>query len=147
MYMFSYSGGEPGSRSPIVKTIKTTKAAQPLGHYAQAIEHQGLIYVSMQLGVDALSPDAPPGDIESQTRNAMANVMEILGAAGSGANRIVRITLHLTDMANWDIVNRIFSDCLGDHRPARGVLQTGALHRGFGIAIDAIAAAGPGENA
>ncbi|MBL4787143.1 MAG: hypothetical protein JKY49_17175 [Cohaesibacteraceae bacterium] len=43
-------------------------------------------------------------------------------------------------------VNRIYSDCLGDHRPARGVLQSGALHRGFGIAIDAIAAAGAGDD-
>src|SRR6185503_20699960 len=67
-----------------MKTIKTPKAPPPAGHYSQAIVHDGIVYAAGQLGIDPAQPAAPPGTIEAQTEQTLANVGAVLEAAGSG---------------------------------------------------------------
>lgn len=120
-------------------TISTPNAPQPAGHYAQALEHDGLVYVSGQLPVAAASGEKRVGSIEQQTEQALRNVQAIVEAAGSDLNRVLKVTVYVSDIALWDRVNAVYARFFGDHRPARAVVPTRELHFGFQIEIDAVA--------
>ena len=121
-------------------TISTPSAPQPAGHYAQAIRHNGMVYVAGQLPIDPQTGDKQVGSIEQQTRQALTNLAEILKAAGSGLDRVVKTTVYISDISLWGRVNTVYADFFGDHRPARAVVPTRELHFGFQIEIEAIAA-------
>jgi reactive intermediate/imine deaminase len=114
----------------------------PRGHYAQAIVHQGVVYVSGQLPIDPRNPDLPPGDIRTQTRQVLDNLAAVLDAAGSGLSRLLQVTIYVTDLALWGEVNEVYAARLGSHRPARAVVPVAALHRGYQVELQAIAAVG-----
>lgn len=120
--------------------ISTEKAAKPLGHYSQATVHNGVIYVATQLGITPGKP-VVPGTIEEQTTAALTNVQEILRAAGSDLDKVLRVTIYLADIQLWDRVNAVYAEFFKQHKPARGVIPAGTFHRGFHVAFDVIAAA------
>lgn len=124
-----------------MKEILTPKAPMPAGHYSQAIVHKGMIYVSGQLPIDPGTGEKRIGTIEEQTSQALKNVAEILKAAGSDLDRVVKTTVYISDIDLWDRVNAVYSETFGEHRPARAVVPTRELHFGFQIEIEAIAAA------
>ncbi len=124
-----------------MKIIATEAAPTPLGHYSQAIAHGGLVFVSMQLPGSADRPVEPTAEIEEQAESVLRNVQEILRAANSDLSRSLSITIYLASVTDWARVNEIYKVMLGDHRPARGVVPTGTLHRGFKIGVMAVAAA------
>ena len=117
----------------------TPNAPQPAGHYAQAIVHNGLVFVSGQLPVDPQNGEKKTGSIEEQTEQALKNVRAILQAAGSGLDCVLKTTVYVSDIALWDRVNAVYARFFGDHRPARAVVPTGELHYGFQIEIEAVA--------
>jgi 2-iminobutanoate/2-iminopropanoate deaminase len=123
--------------------IFTENAAKPGGHYSQAVEHNGLIFVSGQLGVEAGDRvgDPLPGTVEEQVRICLKNIDEILKAAGSGINNVLKMTIYVTDGSLWPEVNRVYTEVLGDHKPARAIVPCKDLHYGFNVEIEAIAAA------
>ncbi|HUF27526.1 MAG TPA: Rid family detoxifying hydrolase [Gemmatimonadaceae bacterium] len=123
-----------------MQSIQTPNAPRPAGHYSQAIVHEGLVFVAGQLPIRAGERDAPPGTIEEQTEQALRNVGAILEAAGSGLDRVLQMTVYVTDMLLWSRVNAVYARVLGDHRPARAVVPVGELHHGYQIEIQAIAA-------
>jgi 2-iminobutanoate/2-iminopropanoate deaminase len=67
-------------------------------------------------------------------------VLAILEAAGSDWSRVLKMTVYVADINLWDAVNKVYSRMLGEHRPARAIIPTGALHHGFLIEVDAVAA-------
>lgn len=123
--------------------ISTPDAAAPLGHYAQAIAHNGLIFVSTQLpiapGSSSSDPALPAG---AQAELALRNVLAIVRAAGGSPASILRITIYLADIAAWAEVNAAYARVMESAKPARGVIQVAGLHNGVKVAIDAVAAAG-----
>lgn len=123
-----------------MKEITTANAPQPAGHYAQALEHDGLVYVSGQLPIDPTSGAKRIGSIEEQTEQALRNVQAIVEAAGSDLSRVLKVTVYVSDIALWDRVNAVYGKFFGEHRPARAVVPTRELHFGFQIEIDAVAA-------
>jgi 2-iminobutanoate/2-iminopropanoate deaminase len=123
-----------------MKPVHTSNAPQPAGHYTQAIVHGGLAFVSGQLPIDPAQPDRPPGSIEEQTEQALRNVGAILEAAGSGLDRVVQMTIYVSDVSLWGRVNETYARVLGHHRPARAVVPVKDLHYGYQIEIQAIAA-------
>jgi len=123
-----------------MRLVETDLAPQPGGHYSQAVVHNGTVYVAGQLPVDPADPKAPPGDAASQARQALANVRAILEAAGSGLDRVLQMTVYVSDIAHWGEVNRVYSEVMGSHRPARAVVPTRDLHYGYLVEIQAIAA-------
>jgi len=120
--------------------VSTTNAPAPAGHYAQAIVHDGLVYVSGQLPVDPATGEKRLGSIEEQARQALENVAAILEAAGSGPDHVLKTTVYVSDIALWGRVNAVYAAFFGGHRPARAVVPTRELHYGFQVEIEAVAA-------
>jgi 2-iminobutanoate/2-iminopropanoate deaminase len=102
--------------------------------------HNGLVYVSGQLPVDPQTGEKRVGTIEEQTSQALQNVAEILKAAGSDLDRVVKATVYISDISLWDRVNSVYAEFFGDHRPARAIVPTRDLHFGFQIEIEVVAA-------
>lgn len=125
----------------MVASIFTDKAAKPNGHYSQAIEHNGLIYVSGQLGIDPNAGEIVVGPIEEQATLALQNIENILKAAGSELSKIIKVNVYVADISLWEPINEVYSAFFNDHEPARIVIPCGTLHLGFQCAFDVIAAA------
>jgi 2-iminobutanoate/2-iminopropanoate deaminase len=123
-----------------LRAISTDQAPQPGGHYAQAIVHEGVIYVSGQLSIDPRTREKCLGSIEEQTKQALENVAAILQAAGSDVDHVLKTTVYIVDISLWDRVNAIYAEFFGHHRPARAVVPTKELHHGFLVEIEAVAA-------
>lgn len=123
-----------------IKTIHTTEAPTPAGHYSQAVVYNGLVFVAGQLAINPENPKAEPGNIEEQTEQALNNVKEILKAAGSDLNRVLKMTVYVSDINLWGQVNAVYARVMGEHRPARAVVPTRELHYGYLIEIEAVAA-------
>ena len=120
--------------------VNSPTATQPAGHYAQAIIHNDIVYVSGQLGFEPGSSDPVVGSVEQQVRNCLANLSAILNAAGSQLDHVIRTTVYVSDVALWPEVNAIYGSVFGDHKPARTIVPCNTLHHGFQVEIDAMAA-------
>ena len=123
-----------------IRYIQTPNAPPPAGHYSQATVHDGVVYVAGQLAIDPATGERKLGSIEEQTERTLRNVGAILEAAGSDFSRVLKMTVYVADMELWGAVNTVYERMLGAHRPARAIVPTKALHHGFLIEIDAIAA-------
>ncbi len=123
-----------------MKAVTTDSAPAARGHYSQAIVHGELVYVAGQLPIDPRSPDKRLTDFEAQARQVIGNVLAIVEAAGSSADRIVRTTVYIADVAHWPAFNAVYAELLGTHRPARTVVPVAQLHYGYLVEMDAIAA-------
>lgn len=122
-----------------MKTIQPENQPQPKGHYSPGIEHHGIIYVSGQLPMDLETRVPFTGSIEEQTELALRNVEAVLLAAGSRLNRVLQMTIYVSDMELWGRVNETYARVMGDHRPARAIVPVKELHFGTLIEIQAIA--------
>ena len=112
----------------------------PQGHYSPAVVHGGLVYVAGQLPADPGGRDMTKATIEEQVRRTLANIATILDASGSSLDRILRATVYITDVALWPRLNVAYAEVMGEHRPARTVVPVPALHYGYLVEIDVIAA-------
>ncbi len=121
--------------------ISTPGAPTPAGHYSQAVIHNGTVYVAGILPINPDDPAAPLGDIATQTRRVLTSLSNILEAAGSGLDQLLQVTVYVTDLDSWGQVNAVFTEMLGDHRPARAVVPVLPLKRDAGLEVMAIAAA------
>ena len=123
-----------------MRTIETPHAPRPAGHYSQGVVHGGLVFVAGQLPHDPESPGREAGDVEEQTERALRNVEAVLVAAGSGLDRLLSVTVYVTDVALWPRVNAAYARVLGSHRPARAVVPVKELHHGYLVEVQAVAA-------
>ncbi len=118
--------------------IKTNTAAQPLGHYEQAVEHNGTIYISGQLAITP-SGEILLGTIEEQTELALKNLIAVAEAAGSSKEQILKTTIFISDISLWAAANEVYATVFGSHKPARSAVPTRDLPKGLLIEIEAIA--------
>lgn len=125
-----------------MKIISTPDAPQPAGHYSQAVVYGGVVYVAGMLGIDPRAPEADPGDIARQTRQALANVSAVLEAAGSDLGCVVRMMIYVSGHGLWGEVNRVYAEVMGDHRPSRAIVPVQSFREPFLIEIVATAALG-----
>ena len=123
-----------------IKRIETTDAPIPAGHYSQGVVHNGLLFVSGQLSIDPATGEKKLGSIEEQTEQALKNVHSIIRGAGSDWDKVLKMTLYVSDISLWAQVNQVYIRVLGDNKPARAVIPVGPLHYGFLIEIEAVAA-------
>jgi len=124
-----------------MRTISTDKAPKAIGPYAQGIatKEGEMLFLSGQVGLDPASGALAEGGIEGQTRRVLANMEEVLLAAGMQKADVVKTTIFLTDLGDFQIVNAIYEEFFSGHRPARSTVQVAGLPRSALIEIEAIA--------
>lgn len=122
--------------------IKTDKAPRAIGAYSQAVMAEGvkLIFISGQLGMDPDSMEIVPGGVAAEARRAMDNLGEVIKAAGGSFGSIVKATIFLADINDFAAVNEVYAGYFPSEPPARAAFAVGALPKGAGVEIEAIAA-------
>ena len=128
-----------------MRYIATPAAPAARGHYSQALVHGGLVYVAGQLPIDPADAERPGSSsgmpsFDAQARQVLSNVRSILEAAGSDLAHILKATVYITDVAHWPRFDAIYAQSLGGHKPARTVVPVSALHYGYLVEMDVIAA-------
>ena len=123
-----------------MKLVSTAGAPAARGHYSQAVVHGGVVYVAGQLPIVPSAPETKLAAFEEQARQVIDNVIAILEAAGSGAGLVLKSTVYIADVAHWPAFNAIYAEKFGTHKPARTVVPVAALHYGYLVEMDAIAA-------
>ena len=125
------------------RVIRTDKAPAPFqgAPYSQAIAHGGLVFVSGQVGVDP-GGNRVEGGIAEQTEQVMKNLSAILEAAGTSLQNVVKATIFLADLGDFQAMNEVYARHMGDEPPARATFQVAALPAGAVVEIEMIAAAG-----
>jgi 2-iminobutanoate/2-iminopropanoate deaminase len=123
--------------------IRTDNAPAPFqgAPYSQAIAHGGLVFVSGQLGIDP-EGNMVEGGIAEQTEQVMQNLSAILEAAGTSLRNVVKATIFLADLGDFQAMNEVYARHVGDEPPARATFQVAALPSGALIEIEVIAATG-----
>lgn len=121
------------------QAISTPAAPQAVGPYSQAIRAGSLLFVSGQIPIDPATGQIVPGDITAQTRRVMQNVGEILKAAGSSFDQVVRTTVYLADLADFPAMNEAYGAFFQSPAPARSTIQAVRLPRDAKLEIDVIA--------
>jgi 2-iminobutanoate/2-iminopropanoate deaminase len=123
-----------------LKVVKTDKAPSAIGPYSQGIIANGFLFTAGQIAIDPATGQVITGDIKAQTERVLANVSQVLGAAGASWRDVVKTTVFLNDMNDFPVFNDAYARALGDARPARSTVQAAALPRGVLVEVDAIAA-------
>lgn len=122
-----------------MKAISTKDAPGAIGPYVQGVRSGGWIFVSGQIGLDPKTGRIVDGGIAAETRRALENVSGILSEAGASLERVVRATVYLIDLEEFDAMNRVYEEVFGNHRPARVCVEVSRLPKGARVEIDAIA--------
>ena len=122
-----------------MKFHHTDNAPKASGPYCQAVEIDGWLYLSGQLGMDPETTELVAGGFEAQTRQVLKNIGAVLAAAGCTFADIVKCTVYLIDFANFPVINQLYGEAMGDHCPARTTVQVAALPKGGLVEIDVIA--------
>jgi len=124
-----------------MKFISTEEAPQAIGPYSQAIEVKGFIYTSGQI---ALMPDGSmeTRNVEHQTHQVMKNLYYVLEAANAHFNDVIKTTIYLADMNDFDKVNKVYAHYFGTHKPARSTIAVRTLPKNALVEIECIALAG-----
>jgi 2-iminobutanoate/2-iminopropanoate deaminase len=125
------------------EAIRTEAAPAPFqgAPYSQAIRAGAFVFVSGQLALRPGSPEIVGEGIAEQTEQVLANLRAILEAAGSGLDRIVKTTVYLRNLDDFQGMNEVYRRHVGDVPPARATLEVSALPSGALVEIDAIALA------
>ncbi|PTX55234.1 endoribonuclease L-PSP [Melghirimyces profundicolus] len=121
--------------------IQTDYAPQAIGPYSQAIRLDGYVFTSGQI---PLNPEGElvKGGIEEQTRQVLTNLKAVLESAGSGLDRVVKTTVFLKDMGDFQTVNGIYAEFFDQSRPARSCVEVSRLPKDVRIEIEAVAVVG-----
>ncbi len=121
-----------------MKIVSTENAPQAIGPYSQAIRINGLLYTSGQLALRA-DGSKVEGDIAMQTEQVLSNLEAILNSQGVEMSQVVKVTVFMTDLAEFVPMNQVFAKRFGAHKPARSTVQVAALPTGARVEIEAIA--------
>ena len=119
--------------------VATSGAPKAIGPYSQAVTHHGIIYTSGQIALDPATGEIVPGDFAAQARRVFDNLEAVLKEAGTGFHRVLRATVYLTSLADFQTLNTIYAERFGEHKPARTTVQVSALPKGSAVEIDLIA--------
>lgn len=120
--------------------ITTDRAPKAIGPYSQAVRAGGWLFLSGQIPLDPSTGQLVTGSIDQETARVIENLKAVLEAAGAGLDRVVRTTVYLLDLKDFEAMNAVYARYFGETRPARATVQVAALPRGARIEIDAIAA-------
>jgi reactive intermediate/imine deaminase len=124
----------------MIERIETAGAPLPAGHYSQAIKANGFVFISGQLPFAPGLGRVMPEGIAAQATQCLQNLRAILHAAGTSVDQLTSVQIFIPDVSLWGEVNAVYESFMGEARPARTVVPTGALHYGALIELNAVAA-------
>ena len=119
--------------------VATPKAPQAIGPYSQAIKANGFVFTSGQIAIDPATGQLLEGDIAAQTERVLKNLSEVLLAAGSSLDRVVRTTVFLKNMADFSRMNEVYARFFDPQPPARSTVEVARLPRDVLVEIDVVA--------
>jgi 2-iminobutanoate/2-iminopropanoate deaminase len=129
------------------KIIATPDAPAAIGPYSQAIRSGNLIFCSGQIPLEPRSGQMVSDDIADQTRRVLDNISGLLKSEGLSLGEVLKTTIFLTDLSNFQIVNEIYGSYFNNQPPARSTVQVSALPKGAKVEIEVIASANGGGTA
>jgi 2-iminobutanoate/2-iminopropanoate deaminase len=121
-----------------MRPVHTINAPKVIGPYSQAIMHDGLLYVSGQIGIDPRTAELGRNFLE-EARMCFSNLREILTEAGMSFAKVVKVSIFITDLHNFDSLNEIYAQFFSEPYPARETVQVVALPKNASIEISLIA--------
>ena len=121
-----------------MRSVSTVSAPAAIGPYSQAVECNGVVFVSGQLPVDPMTGEMPDTPAE-QARRALENVRAIVESSGCTMADCVKVTIYLTDLSAFAQVNEVYKEFFAEPYPARSCIEVSAVPKGAMLEIDAIA--------
>ncbi len=119
--------------------ISTPKAPAAIGPYSQAVRKGDTLYLSGQIGMVPATGELVSADVKEQTGQALANMKAVLAEAGASPADVVKVTVFIVDMADFQAVNSVYSETFGSDAPARSCVAVAALPKGARVEVEAIA--------
>lgn len=118
--------------------LHTDSAPKALGPYSQAVSLGELVFTSGQVGIDPATGQLVDG-FDAQVRQVLANLNEVLATAGCTFQDVLKTTIYVTDLTNFPVLNQIYGEAMGSHRPARSTVEVTNLPAGALVEIDFVA--------
>jgi len=118
--------------------ISTTNAPQAIGPYSQAVKTKNLMFISGQIPLDPTTGNLVEGSIEDEANQVLKNLKSICEAAGYTIDDAVKITIFLTDLGNFSVVNDVMKEHFSEPYPARATVEVSGLPLGVNVEIEAI---------
>ena len=120
------------------KAVQTDAAPKAIGTYSQALAVEGTVYLSGQIPLDPDTMHIVAGGIRREVEQVLANLAAVAAAAGAGLKDIVKLTVYLTDLNDFETVNQVMAGEFDEPYPARAAVQVAALPRGARVEIDGV---------
>ena len=124
------------------EVIQTESAPRAVGPYSQAIRAGAYVFTAGQVAIDPTTNQFIGGDVTQQTRQVLSNLRAVLEAAGSGLDRVVKTTVFLTTMDNFQGMNGVYTEFFSDAPPARSTIAVAGLPLGALVEIECVALVG-----
>jgi reactive intermediate/imine deaminase len=122
----------------VKKVVATDKAPRAIGPYSQAIQYGNVVYLSGQIPLDPVTMTLVSDDISQQAKQVFANLKAVCEAAGGSLGHLLKITIYLTDLTQFSLVNDIMSTYFTEPYPARATVQVVALPKAAQIEVDGV---------
>jgi 2-iminobutanoate/2-iminopropanoate deaminase len=135
------AAGAPAPKSAKKKVLASSGAALPVGPYSQGIQAGGFIFVAGEKGIDPKTNQIVPGGIAAETRQTLENIRAILAEAGASFDDAVAVTVHMTDLGEFQAMNQVYAEYFRNAPPGRTTVQVAALPAGAHIEITLTAVA------
>lgn len=123
----------------MTETVTTNNAPGAIGPYSQAVKTGGMVFCSGQIPTDPASGEFVEGGIVEQTEQVLKNLSEVLAAACSSINKVVKTTVFLADMEDFAAMNEVYGRFFSENKPARATVQAARLPRDARVEIECIA--------
>ena len=123
-----------------MKLIQSDNLPAAIGPYSPAVKVNGLVYTSAQVPI-TLDGTMVERDIKVQTRQVLSNLRTLLEDSDSGMEEVIKVSVYLEDINDFGVVNVLFAEAFGEHKPARSTISTNGLPKNSMIMIDCIATA------
>jgi len=125
-----------------VEYVQTPGAPEAIGPYAQAVSSGGWVFCSGQIPLAPHTMEVVGDEIETQTQQVFNNLQAVLKAAGITLQHVVKTTVFLADLNDFQAMNAVYEQAFGDHKPARATVEVSKLPRGVRVEIECIASEG-----
>ena len=122
------------------KIVETTEAPAAIGAYSQAVRTGNIVFLSGQIPLDPETMKLVDGDFEARTRRVFENLQAVARAAGGSLDDVVKLTVYLTDLANFGTVNAVMADYFDEPYPARAAVGVASLPKGADVEAEAVLA-------